>query len=145
MIVNHGKISILKFTGEFRFLSNFYPVKITYEGLTYPSAENAYQAAKTLDLSLRKNFEEISSSDAKKLGRSIRKRIGWDDMKVPIMRDIVRIKFLVSDLQKMLLDTEESHLEEGNRWNDTFWGTCGGMGGNWLGKILMDVRGELRR
>jgi predicted NAD-dependent protein-ADP-ribosyltransferase YbiA (DUF1768 family) len=32
---------------ETRWLSNFYPCTIEYEGITYPSSEHAYQAAKT--------------------------------------------------------------------------------------------------
>lgn len=34
------------FTGEYRFLSNFYPSPITYAGLAAATVEHAYQAAK---------------------------------------------------------------------------------------------------
>lgn len=37
------------FSGKYRVLSNFYPSKIVYEGRVYPTVENAYQAAKTMD------------------------------------------------------------------------------------------------
>src|SRR6185369_8674281 len=40
---------ILEFQGDNRFLSNFFPAEVIYEGITYPTAEHAYQAAKTLD------------------------------------------------------------------------------------------------
>ena len=40
---------INEFQGKYRFLSNFYPCDIVYEGIQYPSTEHAYQAAKTLD------------------------------------------------------------------------------------------------
>ena len=36
------------FQGEYRFLSNFWPCVVEYEGTEYPSVENAYQAAKTI-------------------------------------------------------------------------------------------------
>ena len=38
----------------------------------------------------------------------------------------------------------EEYLEEGNTWHDTYWGVCNGKGKNKLGKILMQVREELK-
>ena len=38
---------INSFVGPCRFLSNFYPSEITYEGITYPTVEHAFQASKT--------------------------------------------------------------------------------------------------
>ena len=43
-------------------------------------------------------------------------------------------------LAEMLVETGDRYLEESNHWNDTCWGVCDGIGTNWLGKILMDVR-----
>jgi predicted NAD-dependent protein-ADP-ribosyltransferase YbiA (DUF1768 family) len=43
-----------------------------------------------------------------------------------------------------LLETGDAELIEGNDWGDTFWGVCGGKGNNFLGKLLMEVRKELR-
>ena len=39
---------IESFHDEYRFLSNFWPVLIDYEGIVYPTSEHAFQAAKTL-------------------------------------------------------------------------------------------------
>ena len=36
---------ITRFHEEYRFLSNFYPVKVEYDGVQYPTVEHAYQAA----------------------------------------------------------------------------------------------------
>lgn len=33
---------------------------------------------------------------------------------------------------------------KGNHWHDTYWGVCDGAGENRLGKLLMQVRRELR-
>ena len=44
------------FHNEYFFLSNFYSHPVVFEGVTYPSNEHAYQAAKTLDLEKRKEF-----------------------------------------------------------------------------------------
>lgn len=38
------------FRGEYDFLSNFYKCNVEHEGVIYSSVENAFQAAKTLDL-----------------------------------------------------------------------------------------------
>jgi predicted NAD-dependent protein-ADP-ribosyltransferase YbiA (DUF1768 family) len=31
-----------------------------------------------------------------------------------------------------------------NYWNDKFWGICKGVGENHLGKILMQIRDEIK-
>ena len=48
-------------------------------------------------------------------------------------------------LRQQLLDTGDAELVEGNSWNDTFWGVSArtGKGKNWLGRLLMQVRGEM--
>ena len=61
------------------------------------------------------------------------------------MLSFVRAKFTYPDLQEKLLATGDAYLEEGNYWNDTTWGVCNGVGENRLGKILMQVRDEIRR
>lgn len=40
--------------------------------------------------------------------------------------------------------TIDEHLEEGNTWGDTTWGTVNGIGENRLGRILMKVRKKLQ-
>ena len=44
------------FFGPYRFLSNFEPCTVEYDGMTYNCSEAAYQAAKTTDVSLRIAF-----------------------------------------------------------------------------------------
>lgn len=46
----------------------------------------------------------------------------------------------------MLLATGSEELIQGNTWNDTFWGVNHQhpKGLNHLGRILMDVRSQLR-
>lgn len=66
-------------------------------------------------------------------------------MKVQIMKDIIYQKFKQNELLKWnLLATKDKELIEGNTWGDTFWGICNNEGQNYLGKILMSVRRELR-
>lgn len=135
------------FFGTFRFLSNFWPAKVHYEGLDYPSVENAYQAAK-YPLNQRAEFTSISAGQAKKLGkRAPIDQKEWDKKKLEIMAILVLQKFLNNDtLKDMLLATEDAYLEETNAWGDLWWG-CDedGIGENHLGEILMEVRKALRK
>jgi ribA/ribD-fused uncharacterized protein len=134
---------ISSFTGKYYFLSNFYPCIITYEGITYPSSEHAFVAAKSDDTRDREYIATIlTPGKAKQYGRRLILRDGWDDIRVNIMRDIVIIKFSSDDyLRDALLDTGSEELVEGNYWGDTFWGQSPvGTGQNNLGKILMEIR-----
>jgi ribA/ribD-fused uncharacterized protein len=133
-----------EFTGKYRFLSNFYPAKVKLDGVTYPTVENAYQASKTTDKKMRVQFKYVSPTDAKWLGRRIELRPGFDNIKVKIMFDLVKQKFEDPELAKMLVGTKDSLLIEGNNWGDTFWGICNNVGKNHLGRILMQVRKELK-
>ena len=57
---------------DYPFLSNFHPCNITYNDITYPSVENAYQAQKCPERA--NEFINISAKDAKKLGREVEVR-----------------------------------------------------------------------
>lgn len=134
-------MEINSFHGEYRFLSNFWPVDVTLDGVTYPSVEHAYVAAKTLDVAIRGEILMIElPGDVKRLGRKIKLRSDWEAVKLSIMTDLVRQKFARPDLRKLLAMTGKATLIEGNTWGDTFWGVCKGVGENHLGKILMEVR-----
>lgn len=134
------------FSGEHHFLSNFHLAEVTYDGVTYPSTEHAYQAAKTLDLAARRKIRECGKPNrAKGLGRKIKMRANWESIKLSVMEDLVRQKFTKhADLKGLLLETGDRKLVEGNWWKDIYWGVYNGVGQNHLGKILMKIRGELR-
>lgn len=142
-----------RFDGKHTFLSNFYPVEVEYDGLTYPSSEAAYQAAKSGDPKIREVFTHITDpAVAKKLGRMIDGVRHWDTIKERVMREIVWNKFVANhELRTALLATGNEELVECNIWHDNFWGdckcrfrpACRQPGLNILGKILMDVRVQL--
>lgn len=130
-----------KFDGTYRFLSNFYPSIIEYEGILYPTVEHAYQAAKTLDIGEREKIAQLPRpKDAKQAGRHLDLRPGWDKQKVSIMRHLLKLKFRKFHLGTQLARTGDAILIEGNWWGDTFWGECKGVGENNLGKLLMEIR-----
>ena len=139
--------AIREFKGQHRFLSNFYMVPVEFEGEYYPSSEHAYMAAKTLNPSIRKQIAACATpAEAKKMGRSIKLRDGWDVMKYEVMLSILRAKFTGSAMQYKLLLTCNAELVEGNWWGDKVWGVClkTGEGQNLLGKALMQVRKEIQ-
>lgn len=138
--------AISSFSGEYRFLSNFYSSKIKFGRLEYPTVEHAYQAAKTLNEEDREIVSKAPTPGvAKRLGRQLALRDDWEKVKLGIMLHLVRVKFGTVAFEDKLLSTGEAELIEGNYWNDTFWGVCRGRGENHLGKILMKVRGERAR
>lgn len=133
------------FTGENRFLSNFWPSEVELDGMLFPTVEHAYVAAKTLDLEQRAEIATVATpGQVKRLGRKLVLRPDWEDVKLSIMEDLVRQKFQDPRLAKVLLATGDQELVEGNTWGDTFWGVCFNVGLNHLGLILMEVRDDLQ-
>lgn len=138
-------MAITRFREEYAFLSNFYPVNITYEDLNYTSVEAAFQACKTLNPSKKLAFTGISAKDAKIRGRLLPLRPDWEKVKDGIMYELCWLKFSENEqLKQKLLNTGNQLLIEGNRYGDTYWGMVDGVGENKLGKILMRIREELK-
>jgi ribA/ribD-fused uncharacterized protein len=143
---------IRSFTGNYRFLSNFYPVRIVFadeiDDAVYASVEHAYQAAKTLIPAERRDIREcVKPGLAKRIGRSVTLRRDWERIKLKVMYRLLWQKFGGhADLQDMLVATGRAELVEGNDWGDKYWGVDNltGCGHNHLGKLLMQVREEMR-
>jgi ribA/ribD-fused uncharacterized protein len=141
---------INKFDGPYAFLSNFYHSPIVYEGLEYPTVEHAFQAAKTLKVSERESIAALPTPGAaKRAGRQVALRKDWEEVKIDVMRECLKEKFKDPVLFASLVATGDEELIEGNYWHDNFWGVCScersnGQGLNQLGKLLMELRAELR-
>ncbi len=136
------------FREEYEFLSNFYPSKVVFDGITYYNSEAAYQAQKCKNPEERIGFEKLSSDEAKRLGQKVEMRSDWDDVKFGIMEQVVYAKFTQNPmLAQNLLDTGDKVLKEGNYWKDVYWGVDirTGEGENNLGKILMALRDNFRK
>lgn len=147
------------FRGRLWFCSNFAPcpngvtISNTADGsvITYPTAEHAYVAGKTVDIGVREIVSRIATpAQAKRYGRTIALRRGWARIRDEVMRVVLMAKF---DQNPTLLDqliaTGDEMLIEENNWHDTYWGTCtcqrhGGRGHNKLGVFLMEVREHFR-
>jgi ribA/ribD-fused uncharacterized protein len=146
----HNDKEIKGFFGpKYRFLSNFWrcSVPIEYNGLVFFYTENAFMAAKSLDVNEQKLFINLKPSEAKQLGREIELRKDWEIVKYDFMFYFNLQKFDRNpELKQRLLDTGDKYLEELNAWGDTCWGVDTVKGGeNNLGKILMRVRSLLKK
>ena len=143
---------IRHFSGEYAFLSNFYPSSLKYDGVEYPTLEHAYQAAKTLDAGEREKMRTVATPGAaKKMGRRVKRRKDWFAVNLGIMTALIRQKFTrYPELGEWLLATGDRELIEANSWGDDFFGmvkdakTGAWHGENHLGKMLMQIRAELR-
>lgn len=131
------------FQGPYRFLSNFWPATVMLDGVDYPSVEHAYQAAKNDDPDYRMMIRVMTPGGAKRFARG-KHLPGWQKKSLSVMEDLVRQKFQQEPLRSQLIETGNQELIEGNTWGDTFYGVCGGVGENHLGKILMKIRSELQ-
>lgn len=137
----------MRFRGEYWLLSNFYNCSIEYEGKIYPSVENAFQASKVLDEDEREIFTKCTPVEAKRLGRKVKLRDDWEEVKVLIMTELIFTKFRMKELSNLLQNVSEDIVEH-NTWHDNFWGVCtcskcNGRGANVLGIILCKVRDNL--
>jgi len=143
---------ISHFRGEHGFLSNFYPsiIRIPNSAWQYPTVEHYFQAAKCPRHSNEHEAIMLANTpkDAKMLGRRLKIRKDWDDIKIGIMLAGLNYKFQThASLRRKLLDTGDAILVEGNTWNDRFWGASiiedEFIGLNMLGVLLMHVRQKL--
>jgi ribA/ribD-fused uncharacterized protein len=149
----HDDKVINGFFGPYRFLSNFWPAEVTWQNITFPSVEVAYQAIKSANPADLDSFVGLTAAEAKRKGKTITLRPRWDDLKLFVMGYLVMQKFSkYPELKRLLIGTGERQLIEANAWKDKYWGSyhrfengawfCYG-GQNHLGRILMDTRSLL--
>lgn len=134
---------INSFTGRYFFLSNMYP-----HSAIGKSVEHYFQAAKATSAEdYQYVVDAVNGYQARMRGKRILIRDDWPESKQDVMYDELGMKFYnYLSMQKMLLDTGDEELVEGNTWGDRYWGVDlkTGVGENVLGKMLMNIREELR-
>ena len=134
------------FGGKYRWLSNFYPVEVTFDHVKFPTVEHAYQAAKTPHPGMYRRIQLAKTpAIAKKIGRQCSLPPHWETTKEVVMLFLLRQKFEQPKFKSLLLATGNADLVEGNTWGDIYWGVCRGVGKNRLGLLLMQVRTEIRQ
>lgn len=144
-------IYFYKVNEPFGCFSNFSPHGIYLQGSFWLTVEHYYQAQKFVGSPCSALINVIhqapSPEAAAALGRdrTHQVRLDWENVKISVMRTAVLCKFLTHlDIQAILISTGEQLIVE-NSPVDYFWG-CGRdrTGNNHLGKILMNVRHQLR-
>ena len=147
--------TISAFSGKHAFLSNFAAARFQFtDGITYPTAEHAFQAQKTALIADRLRLATLpTAQDAKAYGRGVTLIEGWDTVRKRVMHEVVLAKFWeLPELAAQLEATGDALLTEGNKWHDNYWGdcrcrnrmACDGPGLNHLGRILVSVRDLIR-
>lgn len=131
--------------GEF---SNFAAFPITVKGKAWPTSEHYFQAQKFADTQHEEAVRQAPSPMiAAHMGRDRKRplRHDWESVKDDVMRAAIRAKFTQhAALRELLLGTGDAELIEHTK-NDRYWADGGdGSGKNMLGKILVEIRNELR-
>lgn len=138
---------IKEFQNEYRWLSNFAPVLIILDKIEYSSVEHAYMSAKSDDIEWKKFCSNPNNKpgDVKRESRNITLKENWNEIKLDIMYQCLKQKFNQEPYKNLLLETKDKYIQEGNMWNDKFWGVClkTSKGINHLGKLIMQIRKEL--
>jgi ribA/ribD-fused uncharacterized protein len=141
-------IQFYRVSEEHGCFSNFSRHSIWLKGKRWPTSEHYFQAQKFAGTEHEEAIRQAKSPMiAARMGRDRKKplRRDWEAVKDDIMREAVRAKFTQhADLREILLSTGTATLVE-HTVNDAYWGDGGdGSGRNMLGRILMEVREELR-
>ncbi len=127
------------------YLCNFYERPMEFRGRKFGNAEAAYQAEKCLydeDKDLFTIDGPYSAPrDARDAGQEVALVPNWDDVRIVVMYQVIREKFLQHpDLALRLKNTGNALITEGDRFRDTFWGLTKEGGENHLGNIIMYIR-----
>jgi ribA/ribD-fused uncharacterized protein len=137
---------------DFYVLSNFSAFTLMWHGLRFDTSEAAYHYEKFKQgdgcASVRAAIMNAPSAHlAFKIAERNKalRRPDWDQVKVQIMRSILRAKVDQHEyVRRKLLATGDRELVE-DSWRDDFWGWGPNRDGkNMLGKLWMEIRAELR-
>ena len=144
----HSVINFYSVNDEYGEFSNFAAFPITLKKKRWPTSEHYFQAQKFKDVSDQAEIRKAKTPMiAARLGRDRKKKLrrDWESVKDSVMRDAVWAKFSQhGELAVLLLGTGDAKLVE-HTTNDDYWGDGGdGSGKNMLGRILMEIRNQLR-
>jgi ribA/ribD-fused uncharacterized protein len=134
---------------DFYVLSNFSSFVLQWRGIRFDTSEAAYHWEKFPGHTwLQDGIRYAPSAHAAyQLAQRYKylRRADWDEVKAPIMREILFAKALQHEyVRKKLLETGDRQLIE-DSYRDAWWGWGPEKNGlNMLGKLWMEVRSQLR-
>ena len=130
--------SKIALTGKYKALTNSYPSMIVVEGISYPTLEHAFQAAKLTDTETKVLISKAKLPDVSSLVGEGFTRPNWKEIQWATMYQLMKLKFESNPtLASLLQDTGDRRLVFENR-------NLRAVRRDKLGTILMKVRGELR-
>lgn len=131
------------------YLSPFSAHRILYNNQEYMTVEHAYQASKFSDADAKEQIMNSPSAyaawqTAQKLKQN-KDLLNENFDKLVVMEKLMRLKIQQhQDVQEALLATENRGLLKVYP-TDYFWGTgADGTGNNYMGKLWMKIREEIR-
>lgn len=128
-------------------LSNFAFSKMEIDGKEWTTVEHYFQAQKSNSPIIQEQIRVYRTpKEAKMIGRKITLRPDWESIKIDVMRKALNVKYQIPKFRELLISTGSRDIYEDAPW-DQFWGT-GSLrktepGKNMLGKLLMEIRGEI--
>ena len=131
--------------------SNLFRCSVDFKGVTYPTAEHAYQAGKAAKPDVR---DWILAAPTPALAAMAAHGLytwdvvpNWADIKFDRMRGVLWAKFTQHPhLRTLLLSTGTTRIVETATVNNAvnrLWGEVNGKGQNMLGNMLMELRQSL--
>lgn len=168
ILIQELPMDIIGFKKEYKFLDNSYSGAshgpfvhrvFLYDGSSFSdifrTAEHAYQCSKAKTSYDAHSISRLPYADqVYRNGRKLDLRPDWEDIKLDIMGGILRSKFSTLDLDtgssksmayKLLATGDQNLINETKFKRNLFWGTYDGVGENHLGKLLMEIREELKK
>ena len=129
--VEEDSAPINDFNNYYQFLNNDHPAWVCLDGLLYPSASIAYQAARTNLPHLRQQLLEVTTYEQfKDISLSIQNPQEWGLRKYKVMEKLTRDKFkrskemsqkLAATYPRNLVNTYKSGGD-----NEEYWGVING-------------------
>lgn len=132
------------------FTDNWYPCTVEFDGMSFPSAENAFQATRFVDKDMRRKFTRIPASKASYDGQMFKTTVpDWNAARYGILYEILKIKFSDPELKRKLIGTGDRKIISANMRHENDTGVCmcsrcRGQGLNATGLLLEKIRAELQ-
>lgn len=132
--------------------SNLFRLEVLFEDARHPTAEHAYQSGKARKPEVRRWLMAAPSPALLAMAAHGLYHWdiapGWSRGRYDRMLAVVRAKFAQHPaIAEILVKTGDARLVESATVDNDVnrrWGEVNGRGQNWLGKILMQVRDEMR-
>jgi ribA/ribD-fused uncharacterized protein len=167
--VTHRKLDndeqVFFYEQEFYVLSNFSAFQLHWRGFNFSTSEHAYHWTRFNALDEVGGWDGVpgwrleladklaclvsaapSAHEAFTIAQGGKgfQNPAWDDLKVGVMREVLRAKVHQHEyVQRKLLETGRRDLIE-DSWRDDFWGWGEDRDGkNMLGRLWMEIRDEL--